>query len=435
MDEYIFNAGDNRGLDAEAAVAGSILIDPTPVLDAIRKIVSVNDFQSGAARAIYSAGLSLLDSGSALDTVTIQAAAEALDKSASNEYCADVMKVTPTAANVEAYAQIVHRDAIQRRAGKIGFQLQSKELTPLEAIAALQELSRSQSATIHTPAEAAQDVMDFISGAASGKTRPFISTGFRDLDYKLAGGLVSGGLITLAARPGTGKTTAGICIAENVAASGKPVLYVSLEMTERQIWCCRLANVSGLDRSVIASGRIREDDRGSWASLTDALTLLHDSPFMIRETPSAVEDVEREARCQNGLALIVVDHIGLIKSDAGRNRYEAVTEITHKLKQLALSLQIPILALCQLNRASVQREDKRPNMADLRDSGAIEEDSDVVCLLHRPAVYLPEEEQPDPGEVQDILFIIDKNRHGTTGIVHLDYCGKYSRISNPPRSS
>ena len=262
--------------------------------------------------------------------------------------------------------------------------------------------------------------------AASGETRPFLPTGYASLDRQLSGGLAAGGLITVAARPGTGKTTAALNIAENVAAAGGRVLYISLEMTEAQLWACRAANLSGLSRSAIYGGRISGED---WPKLNAAFDLLAKRPFYIRDLPSTLEDIEREARCVDGLALVVVDHIGLVKPTERGSRYELMTATAHALKQLALSLRVPILALCQLNRQSEQREGRRPTMADLRDSGAVEEDSDVVCLLFRGAQYLPPKEQPAPWEPQEIDFILDKNRHGATGICTLRYCGLTARIT------
>ena len=152
--------------------------------------------------------------------------------------------------------------------------------------------------------------------------------------------------------------------------------------------------------------------------LYTAFEYLYNRPLYIHDEPSTVEDIERKARCINGLSLIVVDHIGLIKNTSGSSRYEFITSVSHQLKQLALSMKIPVIGLCQLNRGTEQRI--RPTMADLRDSGAIEEDSDVVVLLYRERQY--------GAEWEPIEFIIDKNRHGTTGILELGFCGSFSRI-------
>ena len=414
--EYIAQAENN--------LAGCLLMEPEETLRQIAGIVSSGDFLSETVKAIYTAASFLVNTGRACDPTLIQAQASSSGVPVDAEFCAKCMRSFLTTANAAETARVIHDAAIQRRAEGIGVNLADGKIEPVKALAQLQDLIREQGSRVHTPMEAAHSVMDYISAAASGKSKPFVSTGFPPLDKMLSGGLVAGGLITLAARPGTGKTTVALNIAENVAAAGGKVLYFSLEMTEAQIWSCRAANISGMNRSAIYSGNVQ-----NWASLMDTFDLLSKRPLLVRDIPATIEDVEREARCVAGLSLIIVDHIGLIKSTMRASRYEIMTDTAHQLKQLALSLRIPILALCQLNRASEQRETKRPNMADLRDSGAIEEDSDVVCLLFRGDQYLPPDEQPKPWEDQEIDFILDKNRHGVTGIVTLTYNGSMSRIS------
>lgn len=420
---------------AENSLAGCLLVDPEQTVHAIQGIVTVGDFQSDAARAVFTAALALVNGHKACDPVLIQSEAVKLGIPVDNEYCAEAMRMYVTTANVAETARVVHEAAITRRAREIGLSLAQDEISPVESLARLQELLTSQSSKIHTPSEAAMLVMDYINNVAAGKSKPFLRTGFHTLDTQLSGGLVAGGLITLAARPGTGKTTAALNIAENIAASGHKVLYISLEMTEQQLWSCRAACLSGLSRSAIYAGKISENDEQSWRRLSDAFNTLYSRPFFIRDSPSSLEDIEREARCIDDLALLVIDHMGLIKPSDGRksSRYEFMTDTAHRLKQLALSMRIPILALCQLNRASEQRESKRPTMADLRDSGAIEEDSDVVCLLFREAQYLPENRRPNSWSVQSIDFIIDKNRHGMTGRVPLSFYGMTSRIIEEAR--
>ena len=414
-------------LDAERSLAGCLLVDPAATFKAVVGIVSPGDFLDTNASAAFTATSALLSAGRPCDPVLIQQEAGKQGTPLSNEFCREAMQDYITTANAAETARIVHDAAIQRRAREVGLSLADGDLSPVEALAQLQDIIKARSNSLHTPTEAANAVMDYICSAASGETKPFLSTGFPSLDKQLSGGLVAGGLITIAARPGTGKTTAALNIAENVAAAGGKVLYVSLEMTEQQLWACRAANLSGLSRSAIYSGRIGSEAR-DWGRLTDAFDLLSRRPFFIRDVPSTLEDIEREARCLDDLALIVVDHLGLVKPTERGSRYEQMTETAHRLKQLALSLRVPILALCQLNRQSEQRDSKRPTMADLRDSGAVEEDSDVVCLLFRGAQYLPEDERPNPWEIQSIDFICDKNRHGAAGIVTLNYCGYNSRI-------
>ena len=418
---------ENLTIQAENSVAGSLLLEPYEVLKNIHGVVSADDFLNDAARAVFQAVRSLVDSGKPCDPLTIQRETERQGTPVSSEYCAECMEVTPTTANSVEYAGIVHDAALRRREQSIGLSLAQGDISSIEALANLQTLQRAQSGTVHSPAEAAQRAMDFFSAAADGRIMPFVKTGYRDLDGLLSGGLVTGGLITEAARPGTGKSTLAICIAEYVASVGGNVLYFSLEMTEQQLWACRVANVTGLSRDKVYDGSFLNGSDHEVKQFVDAFDLLSRREFRIRDMPSTVEDIEREARCINGLSLLVVDHIGLVSPSQGMrgSRYECTTYVSHRLKQLALSLKIPILALCQLNRASLQRPNQRPTMADLRDSGAIEEDSDVVILLYREN---DPEKQWTPWAIQDIDLIVDKNRHGRTGIVGLKFCGENSRV-------
>lgn len=418
--------------NAENSLAGCILIQPQEALAAVRGIVSESDFYFDTPRAIFIAASSLLAAGKACDVILIQEEAEKLQKKVNAEYCAKIMELTPTCVNCEEYARIIHKEAQKRRCQEIGHNLQFEELSAVDAIAQLQDILRGDGGSVRDPLEVAQYVMDYINAVASGEAQTYLPTGFDSLDKQLSGGqkggLVNSGLITVAARPGTGKSTIALAIGENVAANGGKVLYISLEMTEIQLWSCRLAAYSGLSRSKIYDG-MRGADEKSWKELVDAFQALCTRQFYIRAIPSTVEDIEREARCIDGLSLLVVDHIGLVKATEQGSRYDKMTETSHRLKQLALSLKIPILALCQLNRQSEGRNDKRPTMADLRDSGAIEEDSDVVALLFRPAVYAKEEDRPKPWEAQELQVIVDKNRHGGTGTVYMSFCGLNSRIT------
>lgn len=416
---------------SENSLAGSILIRPHEVLAAVRGIVSESDFYFDAPRAIFIAASSLIAAGKACDVILIQEEAEKLNKKVDADYCAEIMRWTPTTANCEEYARIIHEEAQKRRCREIGHDLEMNDLPAVDAIARLQDVLKGNGGSVKEPMEVANYVMDYINAVASGEAQTFLPTGFDSLDRQLSGGqkggLVNSGLITVAARPGTGKSTIALSIGDNVAARGGKVLYISLEMTEIQLWSCRLAAWSGLSRSKIYDGMRGADDK-AWKKLADAFQDLSNRPFYIRAIPSTVEDIEREARCIDGLSLMIVDHIGLVKSGVVGKRYDVMTDTSHRLKQLALSLKIPILALCQLNRQSEGRNDKRPTMADLRDSGAIEEDSDVVALLFRPAVYAKEEERPKPWEAQEIQVIVDKNRHGSTGTVYMQFCGMNSRI-------
>lgn len=416
---------------AENALVGCILVYPEQAVADIRPIVSASDFYFDDPRTIYSAALSLISAGRPCDPVQIQAEAVKLGHPVDADYCKTCMELFTTMADCAANAQVVHEAAQDRRTREIGAAVADGSMTAIDAVAKLQDTLRANGGNVREPLEVANSVMDYINAVAAGEASTFLSTGFPALDGMLSGsskgGLVNSGLITVAARPGTGKSTIALAIGDNVARNGGKVLYISLEMTETQLWCCRLAARSGLSRSKIYDG-MRGADADGWKRLTDAFTEVSKWPFYIRAMPSTVEDIEREARCIDGLALLIVDHMGLVRPMEQGSRYDKMTDTAHRLKQLALSLKIPILALCQLNRQSEARGDKRPTMADLRDSGAIEEDSDVVALLFRPAVYANEDEKPKPWEAQELQVIVDKNRHGSTGTVYMNFCGMNSRI-------
>lgn len=417
---------------AENALVGCILVYPEQAVADIRPIVSASDFYFDDPRTIYSAALSLISAGRPCDPVQIQAEAVKLGHPVDADYCKTCMELFTTMADCAANAQVVHEAAQDRRTREIGAAVADGSMTAIDAVAKLQDTLRANGGNVREPLEVANSVMDYINAVAAGEASTFLSTGFPALDGMLSGsskgGLVNSGLITVAARPGTGKSTIALAIGDNVARNGGKVLYISLEMTETQLWCCRLAARSGLSRSKIYDG-MRGADADGWKRLTDAFTEVSKWPFYIRAMPSTVEDIEREARCIDGLALLIVDHMGLVRPMEQGSRYDKMTDTAHRLKQLALSLKIPILALCQLNRQSEARGDKRPTMADLRDSGAIEEDSDVVALLFRPAVYANEDEKPQPWEAQELQVIVDKNRHGGVGIVHMSFCGLNARIT------
>ena len=413
----------------EHHIAAALLTDAETYFPQISELVSASDFQSSMSATVYTVSEVLLKEKRHPDMYTILARASEMELPLDMQFCQEAINVTPSFVSVTAYAEAVHSHAISRAEDNIGMQLLQGDLDSSEAIAALQDLMRQKSTTTQSPQEAANSMMDFINSTLTNHKKPYVPTMFESLDKMLSGGLVSGGLITLAARPGTGKTTAGICIAENVAAQNIPVLYVSLEMTSIQIWTCRVANYAGLNRSEIYTG----DYTGSESEIRDkirrasfATEKLYNVPFFIRDAPSSLEDIERDARSIPNLGLIVVDHMGLVKAPegGGKSRYEIMTEIAHSLKQMALSMKIPILSLCQLNRMSLDRKDRRPTMADLRDSGAIEEDSDSVILLFR------DDSMTNTGVVQKIRFIVDKNRHGMTGDVDMKFLGSMSRISD-----
>lgn len=419
---------------AESSLIGSLLLSPTETMPIARSIVRADDILDERYRAVFIAVCELTDANKTVDPVTVLEQTKRHTQSVDSKMLLRCMDEVCTAANIRVYAESVHSNSIRRNIQELGTELaEDSPLTPQEilrsAISRLQELQTGSSTRPEEPADVANAFFNELSEAAAGIRKPFISTGFSKLDELLGGGLAASGLITLAARTGIGKTTAALNIADNVAQAGNPVLYFSLEMSKSQIMARRVGRYAGLSYNKLQRGDIEKDDHSTWKRVSDTLSVLSQRPLYISDTPVTISDIELKARSIPGLSLIVVDHMGLIRSENLRaNLVQQTTETSHSLKMLALSLGVPILSLCQLNRESEGRSDHRPELAELRNSGAIEEDSDAVLLLHRPAAYFPEVDKPKPWEEQKLEIIAAKNRHGTTGSETFSFYGLTNRI-------
>lgn len=414
---------------AEESVAACILVAPEETLPLVRQIVSADDFAIESTRNVFRAACVLQDANKPIDPTTILEQAKEIGLPLSEEWVRETMKAYLTTANVEFNSRIVRESAVNRRATDIGFALEHGDVTPQEAVDQLQSVLSMRVSNLSTPREDAQAFYDYLNDVASGQTKPFLSTGLDNLDDILGGGLVSEGLITLAARPGLGKTVMGLVIADNVAASGGRVLYESLEMSKEQLWARRVARKSGVSYSKLMGGTFDTQSSQEWQRISAAIGQLYDRELMISSDNAKMSDIERHVRQAGHLDLIVIDHLGLIIPDKVTDSlYLPTTMAVHALKRLAKATGTPILLLCQLNRANMQRGDKRANLADLRNSGAIEEDSDAVIFLHREAYYAPPEEQPKPWEPQTMEVNVAKNRHGETGAVFMDFVGMTANV-------
>lgn len=411
---------------ASQSVAGSILCDAA-CLHVVRPLVSRDDFTLAAERAIFEAACRLEDEGNPADVVTILEDARKHGADVSDRYAAELLQITPTAAHAEAYARQVHEEAVRRRLAAVGETLledaQDQQKPTAGVIAAtMQALENADTA----PQTAMLSTSDALSGFLDYRERldagqaVTVSTGYPVLDTLLGGGMLHQGLYILAARPGCGKTTLGLKLAEYAAKSGA-CLFFSLEMSTEQITARRIAAESGLSIGQLMTGQSLRDDEQ--AKLANAASVLSTHDFRLNRAPGAsVADIAQAAHLTKNLRLVVVDYLGLVRSDErGLSIYERVTKNSAALKALARSLNVPVLCLCQLNRAAEQRADKTPSMADLRDSGAIEQDADAVILLHRPAMYEPV--QPKSWEAQTLTAIVAKNRHGGTGKLEFDFYG------------
>ena len=411
---------------ASQSVVGSILIEPA-CLSAIRLLATAQDFPLAADRAIFEAACRLADAGKPADVVTILQDAWQHGNEVSDDYAAQLMQITPTAAHAAEYARQVHEEAVRRRLADIGLQLstdcedfQKTTQTILTgAMAALETADTAPKMAMLSTSDALTGFLDYRGRLEAGQAVT-VSTGYPGLDKLLGGGMLNQGLYILAARPGVGKTTAALKISEHAAKSGA-CLFFSLEMSAEQITARRIAAESGLSIGRLMVGRKFNDDEH--AKLANAASVLSTHDFRLNRAPGAsVADIAQAAHLTKNLRLVVVDYLGLVRSDErGLSIYERVTKNSAALKALARSLNVPVLCLAQLNRAAEQRADKCPSMADLRDSGAIEQDADAVILLHRPGVYEPGEVKP--WEAQTLTAIVAKNRHGSTGRLDFDFYG------------
>lgn len=420
-------------IGVENAVIGAVLLE-AECLSEVLGIVSLDDFGEPMARRCFAAMLRLHESGRLLDPMAV--AAEIGDNAEARVYLADVMTMTATATNVAEHARLVHEAAQKRKLAEIAEELgagiyigDNWASLADDAIEKIGKLSRRGRAL----PDAKADMLAWTRYYSQVKADPesaYCRTGYRSLDAALGGGMFNGDLYILAGRPGMGKTTQGIGIAERVAESGKPVLFASLEMPRVQILTKRIAQLAGISYSQALGGRLSDaDERAALRATSD----MSERPFYSVDDAYTVQDIEECARSVPELSLIVVDYLGLIQTgERPAPRYEEITRISGALKAMAKRLNKPILVLAQLNRENTTRNDKRPTMSDLRDSGAIEQDAGAVILLHRESYYKTDEEPP---EVEEIELIIAKNRHASPGTVRMMWRGRTGEITERPNIS
>lgn len=419
-------------IDPEVSVVGSLCIDAR-CLPEISGLVSPEDFALGVNRAIYKAALELDRDGIPIDPVSL------LDRCAKNEtpvsrqYLFECMEGTGTAANAGLYASLVREGAIRRDILGLCDQVAEKATNGADVGELFTDLSdglqhierRDTAAELQTAQDSIVELMEYRNGVEQGKSKTFIPTGLTPLDKMLGGGLLSGGLYILGARPGVGKTTLALWITDAVARTSGAVLFISLEMSTLQITTKRMARETSLPYSQLLMGKMSESEYNLLAQGSVRLAKL---PVTVNKRPGAtVADIGRMARRVPQIVLVVVDYLGLVRPATGKNsKYEAVTQVSNDLKQLALALGVPILALSQLNRENMQRQDKRPTLADLRDSGAIEQDADGVLLLHREDYYSME--SSEAGSASLMECILAKNRHGRTGTTQISVFADTGKI-------
>lgn len=400
-------------LNNEAYLAGCFLIEGGQVVPVIRGIVSPEDFAAGPYRAIFAAALDLEAAGDPVDPVSIQSRARRDGVVLSAELLTELMEIVPTTANCTNIALRVAEDARRRRVQELAQRVAEDEAaTADELLATLQREAQAIQGGgfqrgLLSPTAALRRFSDAVAEAGAGADR-FVKSGYVGLDELLGGGFIRGGLYILGARPAVGKTTFALNLADNIAGN---CLFVSLEMSSEQITAKRVSRVTGLPASRLLAGRLSERE---WETVGLAMSGLSEKGIYLNSRVDlTVPQVQILAQAVPDLRAVFVDYLGLLRpTTRGGSIYEAVCQVSRDLKRMALSLDVPVVCLCQLSRAVEGREDKRPRLSDLRDSGSIEQDADAVLFLFRGDLYTggPEGEAPS-------LIHLDapKNRHGRTG--------------------
>ncbi len=442
MDELISRQMPHS-VEAEQAVLGSVLIDERCIPQVIEALAP-EDFYLRQNREIFETVCSMFNFSETVDPVTVLDKMKqngVYDEQTSYDYIRQLMVITPTAANVEDYIHIVKDKSLLRRvaetAGAITAMVQEGTATAAEAMEAAEQRiyairqGRSAQGLEHI-SSVILSVYDRLNElAASDAAVPGLSTGLPDVDAAISG-LNKSDLILLAARPGMGKTSMALNILLNAGKfAGKSVVYFSLEMSREQLAMRLISNESFVELKKLITGKLVEED---WAKVAAASAALNQTNILIDDNPMlSVSDMNAKCRRVDNLGLVVIDYLQLMTSAGGstrggENRQQVVSDISRALKIMAKELNVAVLCLSQLSRANESRSDKRPMLSDLRESGAIEQDADIVMFLYREGYYNPDTEDHNLAEC-----IIAKNRHGETGTVELQWLPEYTTFASIDR--
>ncbi|BES72609.1 replicative DNA helicase [Marinobacter nanhaiticus D15-8W] len=433
-----------HSIEAEQAVLGGLMLDNSK-WDAVSEVISAGDFYRQDHRLIFGAIERLAGEGEPLDVVTLSEFLERagdMEDAGGLQYLAEMAEKTPGASNIKAYATIVRERSVLRQLISVSGDIADSAFNPKGRTSdeLLDEAERNvfQIAESRTKEGSGPQAINPILTKALGRIEELfesgdaitgITTGFKDLD-EWTSGMQPSDLIIIAGRPSMGKTTFSMNVVENaLLGSNKPALVFSMEMPADSIVMRMLSSLGRIDQTRMRSGRLEEDD---WPRLTSAVSLLKDKPLYIDDTPGLSPTemrsrARRVARENNGeIGLIMVDYLQLMRVPGNtEGRTAEISEISRSLKALAKELQCPVVALSQLNRSLEQRPNKRPVNSDLRESGAIEQDADVIMFIYRDEVY--HEDTPDKGIAE---IIIGKQRNGPIGTVRLAFLGKYTKFED-----
>ena len=437
-----------HSVEAEQSLLGALLID-NQAFDRVADIVAADDFYRDDHRRIWRHIARLVEASRPADVVTVAESIEASedkDKTGGTAYLAALAQNTPSALNVRRYAELVRERSVQRRLAQVATEIAETALSPTgkdvdqlldEAESKIFQIAESgarkdQGLIGISPVLAKVfERIDHLHSQENPSDITGVPSGFVDLD-RLTAGLQPGDLVIVAGRPSMGKTSFALNIAEHVAlhpSVGLPVAIFSMEMSASQLAMRMLSSMAKVDQTRLRTGRLTDEE---WGRLTDEIARLNEARIHVDET-AALNALELRARARRmkreygKLGLVVVDYLQLMSASAhGENRATEISEISRSLKALAKELDVPVIALSQLSRAVEQRNDRRPLMSDLRESGAIEQDADVILFIYREEVYAPDKEEAK-GRAE---AIIGKQRNGPIGTVHLTFLGRYTRFAN-----
>ena len=427
-------------IDAEQAILGSMLTDQDAVIDAM-EVLKPEDFYREDNKYIYQSIINLYNRGEPIDIITVKAELTSMQKFEAVggiEYLATLPDKVPLVANADKYIKIVEEKSILRQLIKAANEIQSLGYAQNEEIDNIVDQSenmifnimqgKNQKGYTQIKDVLVETFAELEKLYNQKETVTGVPTGFADLDYKTAG-LHNSDLVLIAARPAMGKSAFALNIATYAAINAKkPVVIFNLEMSKEQLVNRMLCSEAMVDSNKIRTGKIDEED---WIKLATALGPLSEAPIYIDDTPG-ISVAEIRAKCrklklEKNIGLIVIDYLQLIQGTGkkGASREQEISEISRSLKILAKELDVPVIALSQLSRAAEQRQDHRPMLSDLRESGAIEQDADIVMFLYRDDYYNQETEKKNIAEV-----IIAKHRAGSTGTIELLWLGNYTKFAN-----
>lgn len=426
--------------EAEQAVIGSMLIDPKCIPEVVDKVKAA-EFYIQVNREIFETVFSMFAYGQTVDPVTVidQMKVAGVYRDDSQRYLLEVMEATPTSANVREYCAIVRDRALLRALADVASEISnmvfegSGEADQMLELAERKIYALRQGRTVGgliPVSSIIHSVYDQLSAAAASDNRiPGLATGLADLDSAMLG-LNKGDFVLIASRPGMGKTSIALNIAMHVAkTANKTVAIFSLEMSREQLVIRLLSSEGLVDSQKLQTGRINQEE---WRRISAAATVISATDIRIDDNPSrSVADMNAQCRRLDNLGLIVIDYLQLMQSAgntrsySGENRQQAVSDMSRMLKVMAKELNVPVICLSQLSRANEARQNKRPLLSDLRESGAIEQDADVVIGLYRDGYYNKETENPNAAEA-----IILKNRHGQIGTIDLMWLPEYTAYVN-----